>query len=642
MKTSPNIEKLRRELHQANHNYHVLGTPFMTDERFDQLFRELKDLEAKHPEFADPNSPTKRVGGKSITSFTKVQHRVPMLSLENTFSAEEVRVYFVSRLFQDVIIGEPKIDGLSLSLTYKDGALIQAITRGDGTTGDDVTDNARTITTIPLILAHKFTGEVRGEVYMSKKQFDKLNKLFEEQGEEVFANPRNAAAGSMKRKDTKEVARRGLSFIAYSVIGKVAETTQTGLLRYLETLGFQTPLKDIEYCSANDLTTIRGLIDRFTKKRSSFEYEIDGIVLKIENLATQEDLGLNNRSPNWATSYKFPPEQKVTTLLNISIQVGRTGALTPVAELEPTNLAGSVVKRASLHNFEEIERLNVNIGDEVVIQKAAEIIPQIVAVHKKHTNSCFPLPYKCPSCGSKVVKNVNQAAIYCVNVRHCTDQIQQRLIHATSKQCLDIDGCGESTIEKLVEQDVITLADLMEIKNVEFLGNSNAAKFKIGREKAKLAPLWRKINALGVDGVGVNSSKELCNKFSSLQEMINNPVGVRDILGPVASQNFTVYMCATYNAEEIARLEQLGYHFKEDRKVGKLTGKSFCITGTLKTGGRDEVAAKIEEAGGAVKTSVTKKIDYLVVGAEAGKGKTDGAKKFGVRCITEEQLLEMF
>lgn len=645
------IQNLRKELHQHNHNYHVLARPTITDEHYDQLFKELRDLEKAFPEFNDPNSPTSRVGGASIDTFDKIKHAVPMLSLENTFTSSEVVSFFQSKVpgREDLLgVAEPKIDGLSMSLMYECSKLVRATTRGDGTTGDDVTANVRTIPSVPLVLGKDFSGEIRGEVYMSRKQFEKLNAQLEKEGDELFANPRNAAAGSIKRKNPAEVAARKLSFIAYHyrpvgshLIGP--DDSHSGVLEHLNKLGFLTPVS----IGANIFVNLRER-DQVEKIVSTYksvhathlDFDIDGLVFKINSLKLQEELGLNNRAPNWATSYKFPPEQKVTKLIGITVQVGRLGTLTPVAELQPVNLAGTTIKRASLHNQDEIQRLGINIGDDVIIQKAAEIIPQVVGLANKRSQGVWSMPERCPCCNSVTSRLVNMVATVCTS-RMCKDQVLARLEHAVKKQSLDIDGCGEQTVKALVDRGINGLPGLFALDDFSFLGDSAARRLKAGIEKAKSAPLWRKLHALGIEGIGVTTCKELATRWSSLADMLDHMDDVASILGPVTFGNFKQYVESEENLSDLERLIQLGVTFEEERKSGPLVGKVFVITGGMVSGSREEVSAKIESLGGTMKSSVSKKVHYLVVGEGAGANKSTSAQKLGTKCISEQELYDM-
>lgn len=639
------ILELRSILNQAIHDYSVLSRPTMTDERYDQLFKELVDLERDHPELADVNSPTARVGGPSITAFEKVHHAVPMLSLENTFTPSEVAHYFANKLSAVGIDGstgicEPKIDGLALSLLYVDGKLVRAVTRGDGSTGDDVTTNVRTIRTVPMVLSTATTCEVRGEVYMPRSKFHAINASLEKQGEDPFANPRNAASGSLKLKDSKEVAKRGLAFIAYALIGGPRMESQDRVLSHLSEQGFEVDSKLTSFVTLTDEANIQSVLERMAKLKGDVEFDIDGAVFKCLSIEVQDQLGLNNRAPNWATSFKFPPEQAQARLLGITVQVGRLGTLTPVAELSPTRLAGTTIMRASLHNYDEITRLGVNIGDDVIIQKAAEIIPEVVRVVRKNTRGVWTMPTRCPSCNGAVVRVPERVAIRCPNVM-CIDQVNARLNHAVKKQCLDIDGCGEKTVAELVRNGISTLSQLFSQKSLPFLGQALEKRVLKGMEKARSAPLWRKIHALGLDGIGITTSKELASRWSSLHDMLDDMDTVKEVLGPVTFQSFRDYFSTESNILEILDLIGAGVAFLEERTTGPLSGKSFCITGSMLSGGREDVSRKIESVGGSVKNSVSKKVDYLVVGEGAGHNKSAAAQKLGVTCLTEEELYAM-
>lgn len=636
MSAAQRIATLCATLHQANHDYYVLSAPSITDAEYDRLFHELKALERDNPDLCDPNSPTCRVGAGEISSFTKVQHSVAMLSLDNTFNLNELCAFFNDTCYRMHV--EWKVDGLSLALRYEKGRLVRAITRGDGRQGDDVTVNARTIRDIPLVLPSEFNGEIRGEVYMSKAVFEELNRIRENEGEELFANPRNAASGTMKQKDSSEVARRKLGFFAYQMFWADAgpgPRTQTELVSMLTCQGFKTPMLDCVELRGD----IKTCIDRAQISRTELPYDVDGLVFKVNDIATQHELGIGTRSPKWAVAYKFPAEKKTTVLRSITVQVGRTGTLTPVAELTPVKIAGTTVKRASLCNQDEINRLNINIGDTVIVEKAGEIIPKVVGIASKRVDGAWKMPEFCPCCNTAVKRNEGQVAYYCPN-HDCPEQVFERLEHAASKRSLDIDGCGEAQLRALIEHGVKTLSGLLTISNVDFLGDASKAKFLREREKAKQAPLWRKLHALGVEGVGSSSSKELASQFSSLVEMVENPAKLKTVIGQVASQNFIKHIEA--NVDEIEKLDALGFKFEQDAAaLGPLTGKTFVITGAMMSGTRDKVAALIESKGGSVKPSVSRKVNFLVRGEGAGQNKTAAAEKYGTQIISEDDLYKM-
>ena len=613
----------------------------MTDAEYDRLFQELVSLERQHPEIADPNSPTVRVGrAETASSFAKVQHARPMLSLDNAFSAEEVLAFFGGQAALD-LVAEWKIDGLSLSLTYDHGQLIKAVTRGDGTIGDDVTENARTITTIPLRLPHDLSIEVRGEAYMSKETFKRLNEERAAEGEDPFANPRNAASGTLKQRDSRVVAARGLGFIAYQVFGS-EHPTHVDSLEFLKQEGFVTP----RYLTS--AFPVKVLIDDFAVKRAlgTVPFDVDGVVFKVNSKAAQRELGLGTRSPKWAVAYKFPPEQKVTRLNAIIVQVGRTGTLTPVAELEPVNVGGVVVRRASLCNQDEIERLGINVGDEVIISRMGDVIPKVTGLSHKHVSGHWKMPVTCPCCSTEVKRDEGMVACYCLN-QDCPDRLLERMKHALAKGALDWDGMGEAAIKDMLAHNIVrSLSDMLALDDESIHHMFKPAmqrKFKQEREKAKAAPLWRKLCAFGIEGVGRTASKELCVRFKSLVEMfadLESASVIKEIIGPVATQSFIDFV--DVNMDEIVRLSELGYKLEDDRsQAGPLSGKTFVITGTMMSGQRDEVQRKIEAAGGTCKDSVSKKVTFLVKGDGAGRNKTAAAEKHGIKIISEDDLYRM-
>ena len=656
--------RLRQQINTHNHAYYVIGQPTVTDAEYDLLFRDLKALEDRWPQTRDPNSPTCRVGSQVMYTFQKVNHDRKMLSLDNAYSAEEVVKFFAS---SQETIGEPKIDGLSLSLHYKSGHLIRAITRGDGTTGDDVTTNAKTIRSIPLELSLPLDTEVRGEVYMPISVFESLNKELEQAGEDLFANPRNAAAGTLKQKDSRVVAKRNLGFIAYNVgspiklvddiarrIGQPGVKSHKAVLVWLGTLGFITPMRCPGRSGWIDFTRTvpadaAGLIDEIIKDlgdlRETLDFQTDGLVFKINDLNVQSELGDGTRSPKWATAYKYPPERKPTLLKRIEVSIGRLGTLTPVAILEPVQLSGTTVERASLCNQDEVQRLGIDIGDTVYVEKSAEIIPKVMGLAKKGKNASFWLmPKACPSCGSPVIKDISRVAYRCPNTFRCPAQAIERLKHALGKPALDWDGMGEETVKWFVEKaKITTLSGLMEVTPSwvdTHLSKAAAKKFLKERERVKSVPLWRKSHALGISGIGKTASQDLCARFKSILDMHTAPGEVCRIVGEVHGKSF--YDFVTNNVDEIEKLDSLGLTFAEPEGVaGPLSGKTFCITGVLVSGKRGEVEARIMQAGGAVKSSVTKKVQFLIVGEGGGANKAEGARKNGTAIITEEQLYSL-
>jgi len=664
--TRQRIGVLRREIHRHNHAYHTLGKPTITDAEFDALFRELKDLEAAWPELVDANSPTVRVGSQVMSDFMKVGHGRKMLSLDNTYDVLEVISFFSH---SDSGIVEPKIDGLSLTLRYLKGQLVQAITRGDGTTGDDVTANARCIASIPLVLLHPYTMEVRGEVCMTFAVFDELNRQLVADGDEQFANPRNAAAGTMKSKDSRIVAKRKLTFIAYNAADPVSfmadvcgfykmelDRTHDNVLKYLGREGFMTvynyPMSQINCLRSFFCTSIKDE-DEVTKAlawgeemRQFAPFPTDGLVFKANDLAIQTELGDGTRSPKWAVAFKFPPERKATVLKAVEVSIGRHGTLTPVAILEPIQLSGTTVQRASLCNQDEIERLGVNIEDEVLVEKSAEIIPKLMGIHRKNSSGTWKMPSTCPCCGTAVSKDEGMVAHYCPN-ESCRAQVIERLKHTLGKSALDWDGMGEETVTALVEASlhegvpqITQLSDVIAIPGdviAEVLKPAALKKFLKERERVKTAPLWRKIHALGIEGIGRSTAQDLCAKWKSVNAMLDDEAGLKALLGDVVFDRFLKFI--VYHAGEITRLEDYGYLFEESAdRIGVLSGKVFCITGTMMTGTREYVASLVEHKGGVVKGTVSKKVDYLVSGPGGGANKATAAQKHGTQIITEEQL----
>jgi DNA ligase (NAD+) len=638
--------ELRGILNEHNYLYHVLNAPKITDAEYDKLFQELLQLEKIHPELADVNSPTARIGHASPNSFKKVKHGSKMLSLDNTFTAAEV-VKFLGK-GEEVHI-EPKIDGCSLELIYEQGKLVSAATRGDGTSGDDVTANARTIFTVPLELTEKIDLRVRGEVYMTFTVFNRLNQELAQSGEDLLANPRNAAAGAIKLKDPYEVSKRQLSFVAYSSPDELKGIkTQAALVEHLQSLGFIsiTCLPTIQDMELPEFVAVlesdaqaKKLIEEMNVYRKQLDFPTDGLVFKINSLAKQRDLGEGSRAPNWATAFKFPPERKATKLTAITCTVGKTGRITPNAELAPLSLSGTMVTAASLCNQDEVERLGINVGDEVFVEKSAEIIPKVMGVAKKHSKGFWKMPAKCPSCGHTLVRPEGFVDFYCEN-NDCQEQVFARLKHAVGKGALDIDGCGEVTVRELMEHGVRGLSDLFSVSDLDFLKPSAKKKFIEGREQAKNQTLWRKIHALGIDGVGRTASQDIAGRWNALYAVFDELPQLKEVIGESLFESWTRWFAQ--HAEEIDKLESLGFHFESDAKTaGPLTGKFFVITGTLVSGKRDEVIRRIEEAGGTVKSTVGKNVHYLVAGADCGRTKTDAAKKVGTTVITEEQLYQL-
>jgi DNA ligase (NAD+) len=649
MNDAQRIETLRTELHQHNHDYYILARPTITDVQYDRLFAELRALEAQHPELANPNSPTARVGCSVPNQFTKVKHDVPMMSLENTFEVADAVHRIVSEAGPCEVILEPKIDGLACSLKYVAGKLTQAVTRGDHEIGDDITTNARTVKNIPLTISYKGNLEVRGEVYIAKTDFVNLNASLDEA--ERFANARNAAAGSLKQKDSSICAKRGLKFIAYHVVGPrqhLQVNTQLELLAVLKAYGFPIAYPDMASFhiihfngNAGDVANLESHLTTINTRRKGLPYDTDGCVIKVNSLEKQAELGNKTRAPRWAAAFKFEAEKAVTTIENIEWQVGRTGKVTPVAILNPVNCGGVTVQRATLNNPDYIAKLNIDLYSKVEIERGGEVIPTVLRVLEKPGK--YALPISCPCCKAELVKS--GANLFCTNSDHCEDQIVQKLQHAVGKSCLDWHGMGIETVRWFVKEAKVTaLSHLFGFSDswVDTHVTGAAGKvFLTERAKAKNAPLWRKLAALGIDGVGQTHSKELSRKYHSLEEIVGaGQKKLESILGPVATQNFVEFV--RNNVGELDQLDTYGYSFSEEAPSTTnlpLAGKTFCITGGLMSGTRPQVQATIEKYGGIMK-SVSKKLDYLIVGTGGG-AKENNAKEKGIACISEEELYTM-
>ena len=649
------LNELRALIREHDHYYYVVGAATITDAEYDKLYRELVDLEVKCPELYDKNSPTQRVGAVGSSGFIKTKHERKMLSLENVYSAREV----IDRFGEgETVVMEPKIDGLSLKLIYKKGQFQQAITRGNGEFGDDVTENARTIMSIPLVLHNPLDIEVTGEVYMTHSTFNQLNEKLESEGLELFANTRNAAAGTLKLKSPVEVAARGLSFVAHGSYTEIEGVeTHRELIAVLENEGFITvfSLPVLQSCATvadklelTDEPVVQKAIESADTNRKFLNLATDGLVFKVNDLAKQRELGEATKSPYWACAYKFPPERKSTTLLEVTLQVGKSGKVTPVAELRPVLLSGTMVKRASLCNQNEINRLEVNVGDEVYVEKSAEIIPKVMGVAEKITEGTYQMPEKCPCCHHRLVQPKGKVDSFCPN-RDCDEQVFNRLRHATGKAALDIDGCGEATIRELMRHGVRKLSQLFLLPNFDFLKPAARRKLLEGREVAKRQPFWRQLHALGIEEIGEATCQEIAGTWNSLISVLDecrteeDPDGTprfKEIFKTVGARNFKEYL--RQEADEMDALEAAGFKFETPQaSIGTLTGKVFAITGTLMSGGRDQVIRRIEEYGGRVKANVSKKCHCLVCGVAPGKTKTDTAEKLSVPIITEEQLYEL-
>lgn len=660
--------ELAEIIRRADFAYYVEARPTLADREYDRLYRELSDLEQNFPEFVTPDSPTQRVGGQPLREFKPVEHLAPMMSLDNTYSEAEVRAFVerVQRLLPRETLEwvvEPKVDGVAVSLRYQDGLFQLGATRGDGTTGDDITSNLRTVRTIPLRLksaGKKLPGllEVRGEVYLPLAKFKKLNTERLANNEEPFANPRNAAAGSLKQLDPRIVAKRGLDMVVYS-LGHTEAAERPGrhseTLEWLRELGFKVPER---YWVCRNQEEILGAIGELDKLRKDFAYQTDGAVIKLDRVELREKAGATSKAPRWAIAYKYESEQAETKLLRIAIQVGRTGTLTPVAELEPVQLAGTVVKRASLHNEDQIRRLDVKIGDTVTIEKAGEIIPQVVGVvltKRTGEEKPFEFPKQCPECGSQVSRTGfggEDVAWRCINPE-CPAKIRGQIEHWCGRHTMDIEGGGEVLARQLVESKLVRdVADLYsltaeQVAGLERMGPKSAQNFIDAIQASKSKDLWRLIHGLGILHVGEGVAKVLARNFQSLdavQKASQEEINAVEDIGEVIAHSVFEWFRDPHNAQVIEKLRAAGVNFQSSTYkavvAGPLKGKTFVLTGTLPTLKREEAKALIEDAGAKVSGSVSKNTDYVVAGEDAGS-KLDKARALGVKVIDEAELLKL-
>lgn len=650
------VAELSAEIEKHNYSYYVLDNPTIEDYQYDMMMKELKELEQKFPELLSPNSPSQRVGGMALTTFEKVQHKVQMGSLQDVFNFDELRE-FDSRVRTSlenqspVYVVEPKIDGLSVSLEYVNGELVRGSTRGDGFIGEDITANIKTIKSIPLKLKEKLPFlEVRGEVYMPVKSFEKLVALQEINGEQPAKNPRNAAAGTLRQKDSRITAQRGLDIFVFNVQqidGKVL-TSHFESLEYLKSIGF----KVIDgYKRFTDITPAIERIEEIGNSRGKLSYDIDGAVIKVDDFSMRDNLGATAKVPKWAVAFKYPPEEKETKLLDIEVNVGRTGALTPVAIFEPITLAGTTVSRATLHNQDIINELGVGIGDTVVVRKAGEIIPEVVRVSKKaDSNLIFEIPHVCPVCGAMAERDEDEAVIRCTNI-DCPAQLLRSIEHFASRNAMNIDGLGAAIVELLVEHKLIeTVADLYRLNMQDLLllpsfKEKSASNLLKAIENSKSNPLDRLIFALGIKGIGQRSATLLCEKFSDIDAIMSaqaEEIKSIDKFGDVLADNVYKAMREPHRMALIESLKAYGLNmrYEASKKGTRFEGLIFVITGTLPTMKRDEAKSLIEENGGKCTESVSKKTSYVVAGEEAGS-KLTKAQSLGISVIGERELLEM-
>jgi len=662
---SQKAEKLRRAIERHNRLYYNEAAPEISDAEYDRLFQELLKLEGEHAELRTPDSPTQRVGSAPSEGFAEAVHRVPMLSLGNAFDEEDVAAFdrrCREALGEDAVeySAELKFDGLAITLAYEDGIFVQGATRGDGTTGEDVTANLRTVRTIPLRLEARRPPkllEVRGEVLMMRKDFEAINKRAVALGEKTFVNPRNAATGGLRQLDPRLTAQRRLSFFAYGVgahQGFDLPPTHTKLLEALDAMGFPVA-KD-----RRAVKGVAGLLDFYAKvgeKRAKLPYDIDGVVYKVNRFADQEKLGYVSRAPRWAIAHKFPAEEATTELLDIGIQVGRTGALTPVARLAPIFVGGTTIVNATLHNEDEVRRKDVWRRDTVVVRRAGDVIPEVARVEKKgprEKKDWFAMPAKCPECGSQVERTEEGAVARCTGGLICPAQRKQALLHFASRRAMDIEGMGDKLVDQLVDSGIVrTPADLYKLglaklAELERMAEKSAANVVAAIAKSKDTTLARFIYALGIRNVGEVTGKDLARHFGTLDALMDASVEQlqeAEDVGPVVAESIAAFFRERHNREVIEELCAAGVHWKEGEPpkkaaAGPFTGKIVVLTGSLGAMSRDAAKDRIEALGGKVTGSVSKKTDYVVAGDEAGS-KLDRARELGVAVLDEDEFMKL-
>lgn len=661
-----NIEQqilaLREQLNNYNYHYYVLSKPLISDFEFDKLLAELQQLENEYPQFFDPNSPTQRVGSDINQDFTQVKHIYPMLSLGNTYNEGEVADFY-NRVAKALnapfeIVCELKYDGTSISLTYENGELVRAVTRGDGEKGDDVTANVRTIRSIPLKLQGDFPDkfEIRGEILMPWKVFEELNKEREAQEEPLFANPRNAASGSLKLQNASEVAKRKLDAYLYYMLGEnLPADTHAGCLQAAAKFGFK--ISDaVKVCRS--LPEVMDYIQYWDTERKNLPVATDGIVLKVNSLVQQKNLGYTAKSPRWAIAYKFQAERALTTLQSVSYQVGRTGAITPVANLDPVQLSGTVVKRASLHNADIINQLDLHIGDKVYVEKGGEIIPKITGVETS-IRDLFAEKVEfitvCPECGTPLVRDEGEAAHYCPNEANCPPQIKGKMTHFVSRKAMNIDGLGEETIDLIYRNGLAkNIADLYTLKLIDLalldrLGDKSGRKILTSLEKSKSVPFERVLYSLGIRYVGETVAKKLASALENIDKIMSATaaeLACIDEIGEVIAQSVEDYFKEPTNRELVERLRSYGLQMEISKdkaalKTDKLSGKIIVISGTFEKHSREELKELIELNGGKNSSSISSKTSFILAGDNMGPAKEEKANKLGIKMISEDEFLEL-
>ena len=655
-------ESLREQLNYHNYRYYILDDPEIPDAEFDRLFQELQALESSHPELLTADSPTQRVGSLPVSGFSKVQHAVPMLSLANAFDDQEVndfnnRIIDMLDVNEVEYVAEPKLDGLAVSLLYENGVLVRGATRGDGNTGEDITQNVRTIPTIPLHLIGKDYPdvlEVRGEVFISKKGFEQLNRQQKKKEEKLYVNPRNSAAGSLRQLDSRITAERPLEMYCYgvgNVEGLALPDRHSDIIEKLSQWGLRV---------SPELEVIRGLkgclkyYQAISKERDALAYEIDGVVFKVNRIGQQEEMGFVARAPRWAIAYKFPAQEELTKLLAIEVQVGRTGALTPVARLEPVFVGGVTVTNATLHNQDEIDRKDVRVGDTVVIRRAGDVIPEIVSVvlskRPKGTRR-FKLPNKCPVCGSDVEKPEDGSIARCTGGLFCEAQRKEAIKHFASRRAMDVDGLGDKLVDQLVDEALIhDVADLYllereQLAGLERMADKSAKNLVNALENSKETTFGRFLFALGILNVGETTAQNLATHFGNLDNLKKSTEEILqeiDDIGPIVAESVVLFFKQKHNRDVIKKLIKAGVHWPDIQAVNSseqpLKGKTFVLTGTMETMPRNDAKTKLQTLGAKVTGSVSKKTDYVVVGADPGS-KYDKAQQLGIEILNEQDFL---
>lgn len=673
------IEQLRQRINYHNYRYYVLDSPVVSDAEYDRLMQELAKLEAEHPDLVTPDSPTQRVGAAPAAAFESYTHRMPMLSLQNAFGIDELEAFDqrVKRMLAMPAdagieyVAELKIDGLAISLTYENGLFVRGATRGDGYSGEDITTNLRTVKAIPLRLMETRSEtppgpsperrggiaipefiEVRGEVYMLHEEFRRINLEREQAGESSFANPRNAAAGSVRQLDSTITAKRNLDIFVYGVgqVQGVEFSTHWETLQALRSWGFKVN-PNVRQCAS--IEEIRGYIAEWTEKRETLGYDIDGIVTKVNSIELQERLGYVARSPRWAIAYKFAPMQETTVIRDIIVQVGRTGALTPVADMDPVEVGGVTVSRATLHNEDEIQRKDVRIGDTVVIQRAGDVIPEVVQVIKEKRTGAekpFKMPEKCPVCGGGVERLEGEAVARCVNLA-CPAQVKERIVHFTSRNALKIEGVGPAQVDQLVERGLVRdPADLYSLKmedllTLERMGEKLASNTLSAIEGSKHPALSRLIYGLGIRHVGEHVAQVLADHFGSLEAIekaSEEELACVPEIGPVIAESIAGFFAEEHNRRILEKLRRAGVIPKAGKRAegGLFEGKTFVFTGTLKSSTREEAEETVRRLGGRAASSVSKNTDFVVAGEEAGS-KLQKARDLGITVLSEDEFLRM-